>query len=393
MVRMLRLGRMLAALAVLATACSSSGDSSSGPVTRTVRVDHNFDEFAATFAAYFPQEVEARPGDTIAFEQAWTGEGHSVTLGTLVDKAVLPVREAMRSGNLPDEPPPEVLEALEPLPFMVGENMQTHQSAAQPCYLDTEAPPLDPNTPCPERPQPDFNGRQSYHSSGFIPYEGPRGNTYKLRLADDIAPGRYTFYCTFHGPLHSGEILVEPKGAKVESQAAIDRRGRAELERLAEPLRETYEQAKKGRIEYGGQQVTGYLAGVASDDVEMAYVDEFVPRQIEARVGEKVTWTFVGPHTVSFHAPPYFPQFFIAGDGTVTFNPMAHEAFGGPGPPPRQGPEDPLPAVDAGSWDGSFAISSGLLSEGTYSLTFTRPGTYRYACLLHPRMVGEVDVK
>ena len=391
---MLRLGRLFVALALLTTACSAPGGSSSGSQTRTVRVDHNFDEFAATFGLYFPQEIDARPGDTVAFEQAWTGEGHSVTLGTLVDKAILPVREFIRSGNIPDEPPPEVLAALEPLPFMIGENWVVSQAAAQPCYLDDGAPPLDPNAPCPERPQPDFNGRQTYYNSGLIPYEGTQRNAFKLRLSDDIQPGRYTFYCNYHGPLQSGEIVVKPKGAKVESQSSIDKRGRAELDKVAKPLRESYERAKdSGRTEYAGRQITGYLAGVARDDIEMAFVDEFVPRKIRAKVGEKVTWTFVGPHTVSFDVPPYFPEFLIAKDGTVTFNPKAHEAFGGPGePPPRQGPEDPLPAIDGGRWDGSFVISSGIFTEGTYSLTFTKAGTYRYACLIHPRMVGEVVV-
>lgn len=391
---MFRLGRFFVALALLATACSSSGESSSGPMTRTIRVDHNFDEFAATFSAFFPQEIDARPGDTIEFKQAWTGEGHSVTLGTMVDKAILPVRDFIRSGNVPDEPPPEVLAALEPLPYMLTEEWKVVQSAAQPCYLDTEAPSLDPATPCPKRPQPDFNGRQTYYSSGLIPFEGTQGNSYRFRLSDDLQPGRYTFYCNYHGPLQSGEIQVKPKGVKVESQGSIDKRGRAELEKVAKPLRETYEQAKKGRTTYAGQEITGYLAGVARDDIEMSYIDEFVPRKIRAKVGEKVTWTFIGPHTVSFDVPPYFPEFLIAKDGTVEFNPKAHEAFGGPGePPPRQGPEDPLPAIDAGRWDGSFVISSGIFFEGTYSLTFTKPGTYRYACLIHPRMVGEVVVQ
>ena len=115
-----RWGRLLAALAIVATACASSSGSASQPQTRTVRVDHNFDEFAGSFLGYFRQEIDARPGDTIRFKQDWTGEGHSVTLGTLVDKAILPVRDIIRSGNIPDEPPPEVQDALKVLPEMVG---------------------------------------------------------------------------------------------------------------------------------------------------------------------------------------------------------------------------------------------------------------------------------
>jgi plastocyanin len=387
-----RFRRLLAALALVSTACTAGGSPGQAQ-TRTVRVDHNFDEFAGSFLAYFPQEIDARPGDTIQFKQDWTGEGHSVTLGTLVDKAILPVRNIIRSGNIPDQPPPEVQDALKVLPEMLGDDYTVNQAAAEPCYLDTGAPPTDPSVACPKREQPAFNGRQTYYSSGLIPFQGTEGNRFELRLADDIKPGTYTFYCTLHGPLQSGEIHVKAKGSKVPSQAAVDRQGQAELHKLADPLAKAFADAKAGKGLFEGQPLRGNLAGVATDNVRMAYIDEFVPNRINTKVGEKVTWTFVGPHTVSFDVPPYFPEFLVARDGVVTFNPKAHQAFGGPGePPPRASPEDPLPAVDAGRWDGSYVISSGMFTEGTYSLTFTKPGRYRYACLVHPRMVGEVVV-
>ncbi len=51
--------------------------------------------------------------------------------------------------------------------------------------------------------------------------------------------------------------------------------------------------------------------------------------------------------------------------------------------------------VDAGPWDGRGFRSTGLdyqdLDE--FSVTFTRAGTYTYACLIHPQMVGRVVVR
>src|SRR5262245_15122563 len=44
------------------------------------------------------------------------------------------------------------------------------------------------------------------------------------------------------------------------------------------------------------------------------------------------------------------------------------------------------------SEDGSFR-SGGLDTGQTYSFTFTRPGTYRFSCSLHPMMVGTVTAK
>jgi len=389
---MRRLGPTLVALSLLLVGCSSSTSGGPNALTRTVLVDYNHDEFAGSFLSYFPQVIEVRQGDTINFKQAWTGEAHSVTMGTLVDAAVKPVREIIKSGNIPDEPPPEIVELLKPLPEMFGDT-GVRQSAAQPCYLDTGAPPLDESTPCPKNPQPEFNGRQSYYSSGFIPYEGTQGNTYRVKLSADIAPGTYTYYCNLHGPLMSGEIVVKSKGAKVPSQGSVDRKARSEVQKLAKPLLAAFNQAKAGKAELNGKPLTGNLAGYSTPKAEEAFLSEFFPRTIRARVGEKVTWTYVGGHTVSFNVPPYFPEFIIGADGAVTANPQAFDAVASPPVPESKDERAPPPAIDAGNWDGSYFISSGVMGDGaTYSLTFTKPGRYKYACLIHPRMVGEVVV-
>ncbi|MGH9226345.1 MAG: cupredoxin domain-containing protein [Acidimicrobiales bacterium] len=390
---MKRLGICFVALCLLVTGCGGSGDDYSRAITRTVRVDWNFDEVAVSFLGYYPQVIEVRPGDTLNFRQAWSGEGHSVTMGTMVDEAIKPVREIIKSGNVPDEPPPEIQAKLDPLPGMIDDNGTVRQSAGQPCYLATGAPPLDTGTPCPKVPQPEFNGRQSYYSSGFIPYEGKQGNTYRVKLSDDIVPGTYTFYCNYHGPLQSGEIMVKAKGTQVPSQSSVDRLARTELQALSDPIVESYEEAKAGRAKDDeGNPVKLPLSGWFADGVDMAFVDEFIPRTIRAKVNERVTWTMVGPHTVSFNVPPYLPQFIISADGTVTFNPQAFQPVNSPAAD-LNAPEDaPPPAIDAGRWDGSTFVSSGLMFNGTYSLTFAKTGRYRYACLVHPRMVGEVVV-
>jgi hypothetical protein len=79
----------------------------------------------------------------------------------------------------------------------------------------------------------------------------------------------------------------------------------------------------------------------------------------------------------------------------------AEEAAGAAGSGPAgTGPPDATTAapttLDAGEWDGSGFVSTGLveaLTEPVFvSVTFTEPGTYKLACLIHPRMVGEVEV-
>jgi plastocyanin len=52
---------------------------------------------------------------------------------------------------------------------------------------------------------------------------------------------------------------------------------------------------------------------------------------------------------------------------------------------------DDVPHLIA-SADGKFRPSSALDTNDQYTLTFDRPGSYRYYCTLHPRMTGTVVV-
>ena len=54
--------------------------------------------------------------------------------------------------------------------------------------------------------------------------------------------------------------------------------------------------------------------------------------------------------------------------------------------------KDDIPHAIA-SATGAFAKSKALDTDDTYSFTFTTPGTYKYFCYLHPRMVGSITVE
>ena len=411
-------------------ACGDDGGGGSGSgENRTVLVDYNHDEIAASFLTYFPRSISVHPGDTITFKQAWTGEPHSVTLGTLTDglmREVLPLiekypevesaeqlkevdpagfevynRVCLDNGKI-EASPDSVCPALPDMATYGGEDvLKMNQNGAQPCYLDSGLPPQDKDTPCPKREQPEFNGRQSFYNSGYIHYEGDQGNTFKMTLSEDIKPGNYQYYCNLHSPFAmAGAIEVKPKATSIPSQSEVDRTARREIERDAAPLLKGFEEAKAGKASIDGETpFKGNLAGYYKDDFEHAFLSEFIPNPIKAKVGEKVTW-FVSGHTVSFDVPRYFPIATVAKDGTVTFNPRAVQPVNSPraeppeggGGPPGEGPPEPV-EVDAGKWDGSGFISSGVPDSDTlWSLTFTKAGKYKYACLIHPRMVGEVDV-
>src|SRR5437588_328587 len=122
-------------LALIATGCGKSKKSSKksskaateAAATRTVNVDGQTDKFNGAFLAYFPNEVQVRPGDTVDFKEIFTGEPHSV------------------------------------------------------------------------------------------------------KLADDITPGAYHYYCNLHGPDMSGTITVKPKGTAIPSAADVENAGKSQL--------------------------------------------------------------------------------------------------------------------------------------------------------------------
>lgn len=132
-------------LFLLAGACASAPRASESQ-TRTVRVDGSTRRFKASFLAYFPTRVEVRQGDTISFKEIWSGEPHTVTMGTLVETQLAAAR-ALPAGA----PVPEGLPGL-PRGRILPAPAKLVLSAAEPCYLESGSP-LDASGPCPRSKQ------------------------------------------------------------------------------------------------------------------------------------------------------------------------------------------------------------------------------------------------
>jgi plastocyanin len=351
-----RVGRKLTVLgivvAVVLGACgnggggSASGPSNGGGASRRVLVDYKHDRFAASFFSFFPKRVKVHAGDTVEFRQYWSGEPHTVTMGTAIDelgKGFWDIIDPAFAGEDVEIPEGEVegeAEFFEKIPFLADEEtLKPIQAAAQPCYLDEGTPDFsDIDKPCPQREQPAFNGRQSYYNSGFIPFQGNRGNTFELPLSDDIAPGSYHYYCNWHFVGMSGVVEVVPDDEAIPSQDAVNRAARAEVEDDIGLLQRMFDAVQRG------PSSPEPLVGVAiPEDLEQQHplfhagIDEFVPSTVEARVGKPVTWTFAGGHNIAFNVPKYFPVFEVKKDGTVTIDKRAFEAVKWPAP------ERPLP--------------------------------------------------
>ncbi|HEX9776352.1 MAG TPA: plastocyanin/azurin family copper-binding protein [Actinomycetota bacterium] len=375
---MRRTATTFALAALVGAACTSTGTGTtpSGPVT--VVMDTGGKTAFASFAlAYFPRDVKVHAGDSVLFENAYTGEPHSVTLGTLV-QGLLDASDTLDEN---DPAPPEDAKLPPLLPSGPGD---APQAAANPCYLAEGEPPTEEPCEPGQATQVPFDGTQAYYNSGFL----AAGQDFEVELADDIVPGAYRYFCLLHRQGMQGSITVVDDATEVptaddveaEAEAAID-----EFESRLEPAVAEAEDAPPGVV----------WAGFGSEDAPEGAIAEFLPGTVEVAAGDTVTFNFVGPHTVSFNPPAEATGALTqAPDGTWHANEAAFTPSP-PGPPPGEVAE--ATTVTAAFGGGDEYVSSGIAISFppelfSYEVTFTEPGTYTYVCLIHPAMAGTVTV-
>lgn len=110
----------------------------------------------------------------------------------------------------------------------------------------------------------------------------------------------------------------------------------------------------------------------------------FLPKEVTVDEGDTVRWALAGSdHTIYFPAGQKLPDLIVPGKtkGELLWNPIIFF------PSPQK------------TYDGAGPISGGaMLQEDphnpkSYSLTFTKAGTYKYVCMFHPGMEGTVIVQ
>jgi plastocyanin len=118
------------------------------------------------------------------------------------------------------------------------------------------------------------------------------------------------------------------------------------------------------------------IVGGQTPDISV-YANGFFPREITIHTGDTVAFSFAGFHNVTFLSGAPAPPFAIKDGSNYVGNPQVF-----------------LPAGSA-TYDGTGFANSGVPPSDkpfSYSLTFTKPGRYEYACTLHPGMTGVVNV-
>lgn len=368
----------LVCLVLVAAACGTGQvtETADGAAVRHIEIDARTNRFTGAFLSYFPNAVTVRPGDEVVFHSIYNGEPHTVTMGRLVDQALAGPPE-----NRPKLPT-----------WRLGQSDFLPANIGRPCYLDEGGPPESPEGSCqPVEEVPAFNGRQSYYNSGFLPDDA----TFRVRLAEDTPSGTYRFSCAFH-PEMTGRIEVAEPGAEIPTQGEVDAAANDMLTEFVDqtlPIHsQTYEPFEDARA---GELPWPAAASFETFDGRVKVL-EFVPFTLKAKVDERVSWTLLGAHTISFDAPENAkpPAIQILTTGETELKAEAINENRSPDPP-RGAPKEPV-VIEGGAYDDGFQSSGMLFSPKrgliTYAMTFTEPGSYRYECLLHPGMTGLIIV-
>lgn len=233
----------------------------------------------------------------------------------------------------------------------------------------TPPPPSDPNNPKPAGGST-YDG-STFTSSGFIAF----GYSYSLTFTK---PGTYTYYCLIHQPEMAGTVIVNPAGTPYPFTE--DAYSSQAVAQTAADIQLAAQAVSQFPYTPGGTHIAAGIApGLAAGAPSAAVVNRFIvdtnvdDSTVTVPVGAMVTWTNQSnnaPHTVTFP---------VAGQPLPTL------------------PGDPFtPPMGGSTYDGTQVTNSGVIGMGqSYSLTFTKAGTYVYYCLFHDGegMAGTIVVQ
>lgn len=429
---MKRAGFALFAAAALLLGAFSLGQSphrasaqTSAPATAAVQTWHiQADNISPpghnwSFNAFYPDHVQAHPGDTLVFSVADNPNAfHSAALLTPGGLPFL----AYSGYVFPDEDAPNQLMSTF---FSTKPNFGF--SPKKPCGRAGAAPcPFDA-----------FNTGAVKSPVLIAPstLTGAEGNpSFSLTIQPSVPPGTYYFYCLVHGPSMSGSVDIVAPDQPVQSAAQLkedaDREYQTDLAKLPDVERAMRTPGWVTTLD--GQRTWTVAAGQGSADGRVS-VNDFGVHQLFVRQGDTVTWTNQSPpivaHTVSGftttpdQTPPKLSPFEPVCGGI-------DPNFGGETEPDTSAPPGSLfpaniwntcqvreenhltayaqPSVTSGSVYTGGAVSSGILlpadflaqpvAEGlpfsnSFSLTFPDAGTYSYTCAIHYGMQATIIVQ
>lgn len=239
-----------------------------------------------------------------------------------------------------------------------------------------------------ELPQPDkrvlFNpevafpqGGQTYDGTG-VANSGVLDGVGKSYTLTFTKPGRYAFVCMLH-PGMQGTVVVQPAGSKPPlTQADYDKASAAqwaESLEAGEALKASWRVASA--VSASG---TVYTTALLSNPQAHVSLFRFTPGPLTIKAGSTVRWVMKDMfeiHTVTFPGANNVPAFLTPeprkqGPPKIFFNVKGVAPFGGP-----------RHAGSSGLYNSGILVPVNPPGPTTYSLTFSKPGTYTYWCVVH----------
>lgn len=235
-------------------------------------------------------------------------------------------------------------------------------------------------------------GGKTYNGARATGSGAPQSEKFSYKLKFTKA-GSYTYYCTIH-PHMQARIKVLKPGAPVPS-ATADKQ--AVAKQLAAAIVEVKSNNK--RADAAGAVVE------AGRDTNRFSLLHFFPASKTVAVGTTVDFR-MSSHTNEIHTVTFGSDAVLAKKGyaeklsNAAFSPLPGTGTNGP---PELGlpgavyyPSDQGALAFDGTQHGGF-LNAGLLGENPLprhtQVTFTKAGTYKYQCLIHPEMRAQIVVQ
>jgi plastocyanin len=328
---------------------------------------------------FFPRTLTVHQGDVVTFHYAPDPNAlHTVTLvpggAKLTDQSLNQLLPGA-GAPLPDK---------DDGPGKIAFNFNVSQAAG--CGNSPYYPGTGPCT---------FTGKRVLNSGFLVPAANPQTGklvpsvplpSYSVRF--NAAPGAYRFFCLVHGPSMSGTVTVVPASAPTTS--AVTANARAAHQYQVGVSNAIATESKIHRGPTPGTLGHANFVVQAGSQYGRQEMDQFYPAQATIKVGDTVTFTPGGFHTVTF--PPSGPAIAPACEAAPRDRPFTGRFAGctlevalGPGAFPSG-----TPTAYAGGH-----LTSGILvipKPHVFTVTFTKAGIYHYVCLVHARMGGTVVV-
>ena len=370
-------------------------------------------------------DLQGVPGETLRFLAPYTIRVHRG------DTVTFDLRNAHSAGLLPDD-----VSAQD----WLDENWYSATGEYSPVVEDDEAGELIDNFPKIDRPSDqscgnsgepacDYNGNEFVYSGSVFgqppPPDGqapPESMTFATTI--NAQPGSRIWVVNLVFPRQRMKIQVVGNNEPATTQGDIDTARASQLAEDQEWADAMHAKMKAKRTSHVAQDGTRVWDAWAGVDNEHASLNQFYPRNLKVKKGQRVRWHFSQNlnqiHTASLPIPAVFEQ---PGEFFWTFECDSPTAPDAPAPPPasqEQSPECPegttlefefgefLTGAGNGSWTGNRDVEhSGFrgadLQHLSPPLQEKQPFTVRmskttgkrpmqYLCFIHENMFGSVSV-